>query len=123
MVARAAAFHHEDNDSTGSVSASVIASLPSTLNSFAQTFGPFTQMAKLHLARETPRLRCGSHGCPMQAVSRIEQLTRPGMTGKLVAPRMHETDRLRPAGVFYFEIVIGIPTFSIRPMVVWNKML
>ena len=23
----------------------------------------------------------------------------------------------------YFEIVIGIPTFSIRPMVVWNKML
>jgi len=24
---------------------------------------------------------------------------------------------------FYFEIVIGIPTFSIRPMAVWNKML
>jgi hypothetical protein len=24
---------------------------------------------------------------------------------------------------FYFEIVIGIPTFSIRPMVVWNKTL
>ena len=23
----------------------------------------------------------------------------------------------------YFEIVIGIPTFSIRPMVVWNRML
>jgi hypothetical protein len=23
----------------------------------------------------------------------------------------------------YFEIVIGIPTFSIRPMVVWNNML
>ena len=23
----------------------------------------------------------------------------------------------------YFEIVIGIPTFSILPMVVWNKML
>jgi hypothetical protein len=23
----------------------------------------------------------------------------------------------------YFEIVIGIPTFSTRPMVVWNKML
>jgi hypothetical protein len=23
----------------------------------------------------------------------------------------------------YFEIVIGIPTFSIRPIVVWNRML
>jgi hypothetical protein len=53
MVPRAADFHHEDNDSTGSVSASAIASLSSTLNSFAQTFGPFKQMVKLHLARET----------------------------------------------------------------------
>jgi hypothetical protein len=26
-------------------------------------------------------------------------------------------------GLFYFAIVIGIPTFSILPMVVWNKML
>src|SRR5215471_10402922 len=24
---------------------------------------------------------------------------------------------------FYFEIVIGIPTFSIRPIVVWNRTL
>ena len=30
------------------------------------------------------------------------------------------TDSLGPV---YFAIVIGIPTFSIRPIVVWNKML
>jgi len=37
-------------------------------------------------------------------------------------PRM----RLRTMALYtvsYFEIVIGIPTFSIRPMVVWNRML
>jgi len=34
--------------------------------------------------------------------------------------------RLRTMALYtvsYFEIVIGIPTFSIRPMVVWNRML
>jgi len=44
---------------------------------------------------------------------------------------LHRYDRESSLGVIvkgigcasYFEIVIGIPTFSIRPMVVWNRML
>jgi hypothetical protein len=36
-------------------------------------------------------------------------------------PTFVEATRLGSAS--YFEIVMGIPTFSIRPMVVWNKML
>jgi hypothetical protein len=38
-------------------------------------------------------------------------------------PTFAEARVKRLGSASYFEIVIGIPTFSIRPMVVWNKML
>jgi hypothetical protein len=104
IVPSAAIFHHANSDSIGPVAASAI--IPSRRRYWiAQTFGPFSQMVKLHLG--TIVYYAARQLCCFSDTIRSR---RPASV-KCIGCASH------------FEIVIGIPTFSIRPMVVWNKML
>ena len=82
-------------------------------------------MVKLHIARDTRQRVIAVRVAWLPDAGRAANRGsgRVPDDQEVVARRVHEPYRLRSAGVSYFEIVIGIPTFSIRPMVVWNKML
>jgi hypothetical protein len=110
MVTIAATLHHGDSDSIGPVAAFAI--IPSRRHyihcakyPLPQTFGPFSQMVKLHLVDHRVR------GAITLLLHRYDWGSSASVSVKGVGCAS------------YFEIVMGIPTFSIRPMVVWNRML
>jgi hypothetical protein len=99
----AAAFHHDDNDSIGPVSASAI--VPS-------------RRRYIHLRNRSIRLARWSSCILEPPSSRRDNLAAP-----YDRHGVSDCAFRGPWGASHFEIVIGIPTFSIRPIVVWNKML
>src|SRR6516162_9552002 len=103
MVPSAATFHHEDNDSVGLASASAI--VPS-----CQQY--------INLRKRSIRLARWSSCILEPSSSRRDNPAASAIRSGAVARGLRDTYRLP-----YFEIVIGIPTFPGRPMVVWNRML
>src|SRR5215472_3566798 len=105
MVARAATLHHEDNDSTGSLSASAIVPSRRRQIHLRQRSVRLARWSSciLHTKRGSEPLGCGSHGCPITPCPERRQLTRHGMTesitGHKTAVRSTKYSRFRNTDV------------------------